>query len=370
MARSPGLSEAAGMDHPLTTRDGAVVSAEARAIARDAELIDLHLDTFIPPRLWGYDPLSDHPRVWWGRRFFGHSDLPRMDEGEVTGGMWSITTNPFRTAKGRWRTFQKNLARFEAMVEGSDRLRMVRTAAEYHAARADGLHAVMLAVQGGNAFDAAPDGPASVGQRLTRVTLVHLTNAWAGATSSPVSKLRRHRGLTEHGRTQIAQLNDQRVFVDLAHIHPDAFWDAHDAHDASQPLIVTHTGVRGVKPHWRNLDDRQIKAIADSGGVVGVMFHSGFLARKGGPRDGAMVVEHMEHVVNVGGEDAIAIGTDYDGAITPPVDLRSAASYPRLVQIMLDRGWPSARIVKALGANFLKSFERLRPSGDGGSAAR
>lgn len=347
----------------LTTRDGAPVSAEARALAREAELIDLHLDTFIPPRLWGYDPLTDHAKPLLGGRFFGHADLPRMDEGELSGGMWSITTNPFRTAKGRWRTFQKNLKRFEALVERSDRLAFARTAAEYQAVRATGAHAVLLAVQGGNAFDAAPDGPASADDRLTRVTVVHLTNAKAGASSSPVSKLRRHRGLSDHGRRQIEQLNSRRIFVDLAHIHPDAFWDAHDAHDARQPLIVTHTGVDGVKPHWRNLDDRQIKAIADSGGVVGVMFHRGFLARKGGPRDGAMVVEHMEHIMRVGGEDVVAIGTDYDGAITPPPDLRSAASYPRLVQIMLERGWTADRIHKALGLNFLRSFERLRPTG-------
>lgn len=345
----------------LTTRDGAQVSAEARAIAREADLIDLHLDTFIPPRLWGYDPLSDNRKPLFGGRFFGHSDIPRMDEGELTGGMWSITTNPFRTAAGRWKTFQKNLTRFDAMIARSDRMQQVRTAAEYRAARAAGKHAVMLAVQGGNAFDKAPDGPASIGDRLTRVTLVHLTNAWAGATSAPFSKLRRTRGLLDHGKRQIEQLNASRIFVDLAHIHPDGFWDAVDAHDKSQPLIVTHTGVDGVKPHWRNLDDKQIKAIADSGGVVGIMFHRGFLARKGGPRDGAMVVEHLEHVVNVGGEDAVAIGTDYDGAITPPKDLRSAASYPRLVQIMLERGWPAERIVKALGSNFLASFERLRP---------
>jgi membrane dipeptidase len=347
----------------LTTRDGAVVSAEARALAREAEFIDLHLDTFIPPRLWGYDPLADHAKPLFGGRFFGHSDLPRMDEGELSGGMWSITTNPFRTAKGRWRTFQKNLKRFEALVARSDRLEMVRNVQEYRAARARSAHAVLLSVQGGNAFDAAPNGPASIGDRLTRVTVVHLTNAKAGATSSPVSKLRRHRGLSDHGRTQIEQLNSQRIFVDLAHIHPDAFWDAHDAHDHSQPLIVTHTGVRGVKPHWRNLDDRQIKAIADSGGVVGIMFHRPFLNRKDGPTDGAMVVEHMEHVIRIGGEDAVAIGTDYDGAITPPPDLRSAASYPRLVQIMLDRGWSAERITKALGLNFLRCFERLRPAG-------
>ena len=161
------------------------------------------------------------------------------------------------------------------------------------------------------------------------------------------------------------QLDAERVFVDLAHIHPDAFWDAVEAHDASLPLIVTHSGVDGVNPHWRNLDDRQIKAIADSGGVVGVMFHRGFLCRPGGPKDGRAVVEHLDHLIEVGGEDCVAIGTDYDGAVNPPTDLRSADTYPRLIQHMLDAGWTDDRVRKCLGENFLRSWAALRPAHGG-----
>ena len=69
--------------------------------------------------------------------------------------------------------------------------------------------------------------------------------------------------------------------------------------------IVTHTGVRGVLNHWRNIDDEQIRAIADRGGVVGVMAHSGFLKRAGGPRGVEMIVEHIEHVLNIGGRSPV-----------------------------------------------------------------
>lgn len=337
------------------------ISEEARALVASSDVIDLHLDTLIPYRLWGYNPLTTHRRQVLGR--FGHSDLPRMTQGGLTGGMWSITTNPFRTAAGRWRTFLKNLERFRALVDRSDgRLAFARDPAEYTAVRARGAHAVLLAVQGGNAFDAAPEGPASAPDRLlTRVTLVHLTNNRAATTSSPASRLRRHKGLTPHGTRHIEQMNQARVFVDLAHISPQSFWHAVDVHPPHLPLIVTHTGVHGVKPHWRNLDDRQLKTVADSGGVIGIMWHTGFLARRGGPTDAHMVAEHMEHVVNVAGEDAVAIGTDHDGLILPPRDLRTAADWPRLVQVLLERGWPAGRVQKALGQNFLASWRRLRP---------
>ena len=339
------------------------ISAEAVALAHDCELVDLHIDTFIPPRLYGYDPLIRHRRGLFGGRFFGHLDLPRMHDGGLSGAMWSITTNPFRRAESRWRTLQRNLVRFQDMIaaSGGD-LRFARTLSEYRAVRAAGAHPVMLSIQGGNGLQAAPDGPASIPDNLlTRVTLVHLTNAVFGATSSPLSKLRRDKGLTAAGRVLVEQLNAERVFVDLAHIHPDAFWGAVEVHDKRQPLIVTHTGVREVCPHWRNLDDRQIKAIADSGGVVGVMLEWSFLRRRGGPRDGAIVIEHMEHIINVAGEDAPALGTDYDGFIRPPHDLRDGTHYPRLVQHMLDRGWSEQRIRKVLGSNYLNCFGRLRP---------
>ncbi len=340
------------------------ISTDAVALCHDAELVDLHIDSFIPPRLYGYDLQRRHERpLLPGGRFFGHLDLPRMFEGGLSGGMWSITTNPFRPAASRWRVFERNLARFRAFVNEDERLVFVRDVGEYRAARAEGRHAVLLSIQGGNALEGAPEGAASVPERLlTRVTLVHLTNACYGATSSPVSVLRRHRGLSPAGRALVEQLDGLRVFVDLAHIHPHGFWDAVDAHDKGLPLIVTHTGVDGVLPHWRNLDDQQVRAVADSGGVVGVMFHRGFLCRPGGPTDGRAVVEHLEHIIAVGGEDCPAIVTDYDGAIQPPTDLLSATDYPRLVQHMLDRGWSEARVRKVLGGNFLRSWEALRPA--------
>lgn len=339
------------------------VSEAAVELTRRCEVVDLHLDTFIPMRLFGYDPMRRHGQGILRGRHFGHMDLPRMQDAGLSGGMWSITTNPLRTAAGRWRAFTENVARLVEVVEASDgALALVRSHAEYRAARARGAHAIMLSVQGGNAFDGAPNGPADAPERLlTRVTLVHLTNSRLGAASTPVSYLRRRRGLSEAGRRLVTQLNEERIFVDLAHVHPDGFWDAVEAHDKSQPLIDTHTGVSGVTPHWRNLDDRQLKAIADTGGVVGIIYSVHFLKGAHGHRDGQMILEHMQHVIDVVGEDFVAIGSDYDGAIIPPPDLRSGDSYPKMVQYMLQRGWSEARIQKVLGENFLRAFALLRP---------
>jgi membrane dipeptidase len=338
-------------------------SAEAVALTRDATVVDLHLDTFIVPRLWGYDPLVRHERGPFGHRFFGHADVPRLADGGVDGAMWSITTNPFRRPARRWRTFRRNLAALRALIgRSAGAMAEVRTRRDFEAARARGAHGCFVAIQGLNAVTGAPGGVrALAGDDVLRATLVHLTDSLYGATSSPLGLLRRDKGLTSAGREAVAHLNAERILVDLAHIHARAFWDAVAAHDRSQPLIATHTGVSGVRPHWRNLDDAQLRAVADTGGVVGIIFATEFLRRPDGPRDGRMIVEHLAHVCDVAGEDAAGIGTDWDGAIVTPPDLGSADTLPRLVQYMLDAGFSETRVRKILGGNFLRALGMLRP---------
>ena len=75
----------------------------------------------------------------------------------------------------------------------------------------------------------------------------------------------------------------------------------------------------------------------------------------------ALIVDHIAHVVNTVGEDFAAVGSDYDGAISPPVLLRGSDCYPNLVSEMLSRGWTDTRIQKILGENFLRCFGELRP---------
>jgi membrane dipeptidase len=338
------------------------ISLEAVQLTRATDVIDLHLDTFILPRLWRYDVFARHDGGPLGRRFGGHVDVPRLRDGGLTGAMWSITTNPFRSAPMRWRVFLDNLARLRALVAGSGGLLAeVRTLAEYRAARARGAHACLLAIQGLNAIAAAAHGIASIPDDcIVRATLVHLTPSVYGGTSSPLGRGRDVR-LTALGHDTVRTMNARRMFVDLAHIHERAFWDVVATHDRTQPLLSTHTGVSGVRPHWRNLTDDQLRAIADTGGVVGIMFHENFLRRRGGPRDGAMIVEHVAHVIRVAGEDVAAIGSDFDGMITPPADVASADAYPRLVQHMLDAGFGADRIRKILGGNFLRALGALRP---------
>jgi membrane dipeptidase len=236
--------------------------------------------------------------------------------------------------------------------------RVVRNAAEYRAARADGLHAAFVGVQGGNALAYSLDAIDRLSPGLIlRVTLLHLTSSRLGATSSPLGG---DSGLTAFGKDYVRRLNAHKILVDLAHVSPAGFWDAVRAHDPGTPLIVTHTGVSGIFPHWRNLDDAQLRAIADSGGTVGIMFHSEFLGDRMFGGRLATIIRHIEHVIDVAGEDSVSLGSDWDGSIVTPRDMPTVVELPRLTQAMLDRKWSEARIRKVLGLNFLRVVESVR----------
>ncbi|HEX7670084.1 MAG TPA: membrane dipeptidase, partial [Polyangiaceae bacterium] len=341
--------------------------AEALSISREAvdlylssDVIDLHVDSFIWDRILGYDLTRRHGHGVLGARFYSQVDFPRMLAAGITGAEWVITTNPLRGSAGRARAFFRNLGRLRAIFDTvSDQFRVVRTEAEYRAARASGKHGAFIAIQGGNALDHDLTDYRKIEDNVvTRVTLVHLSSSSFGSTSSPL-KLRDH-GLTQRGRELVEVLDEQRIFVDLAHISPKGFWGAVDAHDRSLPLIVTHTGVSGVYPHWRNLTDDQIRAIANSGGTVGVMFHSSFLGESALGGRAAKIADHLEHIVNVAGEDHASLGSDWDGAIVTPRDLPTCLELPRLVQILLSRGHSHERIQKILGGNFLRTLRALR----------
>jgi membrane dipeptidase len=336
------------------------ISREAIDIYLAGDVIDLHLDTFIWQRSIGWDLRTRHGKGPLFGRVFGQVDLPRAREAAMTGGMWVITTNPLRRAAGRARAFTRNVRALKDTLDSvGDDVMVCRSLAEYQQARAADKHAAFLAIQGGNALDRDAQALDLIPDDLIlRITLVHLYNSSLGETSAP-SLSKRGTGLTAAGKAYVKRMNEKRILVDLAHIDKAGFFDAADVHDKSQPLIVTHTGIEGVHNHWRNIDDRQIKVIADTGGTIGIMYQRSFLGRSA---TAASVVDHMQRVVDVAGDDFISLGSDFDGAILPPPDLATCLEVPRLVQVMLDRGWQTERIHKALGKNFLRVLGAIRPT--------
>jgi len=322
-------------------------------------VVDAHVESFVWTRLVGYDLGHRHGSGRLGGCFYSQADLPRMVEAGLSAAVLSVATNPLRSRSSRTAAMMRNLARLRAAVERQGDVALVTDTAGYRRARAQGRLAIFLALQGGNALGSPEDVDRLPPGLVSRVTLVHLTASSVGSPSAPST--RPGRGLTGEGRALVEALNGAHILVDLAHVSVRGFWDALEVHDRAQPAIVSHTGVRGVHDIWRNVDDAQLRAIAEVGGVVGIMFHAGFLGEAFWSGRAEAVVAHIDHAVNVAGEDAVSIGSDFDGLIVPPADLRTVSELPVLVQRMLDRGYSADRVGKVLGTNYLAVMARIRP---------
>lgn len=337
------------------------VSQAAIDLYLASDVIDLHIDSFIWTRIWGYDLTERHDHGLLNASFYSQVDFPRVLEAGLTGATWVITTNPAKVATERRSTFIRNLSELkEIFAKVPEQFRLVKNVAEYRAARKEGKHGAFVGIQGGNALDVSEDALDVLSDgTVLRVTVVHLTSSGLGATSAPL-KLDKNAGLTAKGKDFIRGLNARKVFVDLAHISRQGFWDAVAVADKTQPLLVTHTGVTGVHDHWRNLDDDQLRAIAKSGGTIGVMYEATFLGDSKWGGTAEKIVDHLAHIVKVAGEDHASLGSDWDGAIVTPRDMPTCLELPKLVDIMLKRKFSERVIQKILGGNFLRVVEALR----------
>jgi membrane dipeptidase len=335
------------------------IATGAIELYRASDVIDLHIDSFIWQRTFGYDLTKRHRAPLWGA-FLGQVDFPRILEAEISGATWIITTNPLREPADRAATLLRNLDELcRTFARVPERFQVVTNFTQYEAARGAGKHAAFLGIQGGNALDLSLEDVARLCDgRVLRVTLVHLSSSRIGSTSSPMRL--RDTGLSSFGTSMVELLNERRVLVDLAHISARGFWAACEAHAKDVPFVVTHTGVSGVHRHWRNLDDDQIRAVARSGGVVGIMYHAPFLGDRPWAGRVDTVARHIEHVYRVAGEDTPALGSDWDGSIITPRDMPTCLELPRLVAALQKRALPDRVIQKILGSNFLRVVREVR----------
>jgi membrane dipeptidase len=195
----------------------------------------------------------------------------------------------------------------------------------------------------------------------------------------------RNSGLTNLGRDTIRRIESEKLLLDLAHGGARTIDEA--VAFARRPLTISHTGARAITDHPRNVSDAAIKAVADKGGVVGVYFMP-YLAPNSHPT-GAMLLDHIDHIAKIAGEDHISIGTD--GGVLPLVidakarenarkdyeyrkaagiaapgegpdvftiveDYNSIDKLKRLGSDLIKRGWTSAQVEKLLGRNLLRIY--------------
>jgi len=167
------------------------------------------------------------------------------------------------------------------------------------------------------------------------------------------------KGLTPLGMQAVERMIELGMLIDISHCTPAARKEIYEIVDASGkhvPLLATHVGAYEINPSPYNLEDWEIKRIAQDGGVMGVIFMPYWLMPKESGQGINFISRHIQYLVHVGGEDAVGIGTDFDGFTTPPDDLDNAAQLPRLTQRMWSDGHSEERIKKILGGNALRAI--------------
>jgi membrane dipeptidase len=163
-------------------------------------------------------------------------------------------------------------------------------------------------------------------------------------------------GLTRTGQAIVERMIELGMLIDLSHSTPTARRQVYDIADASgkrPPLLLSHVGAYEINPSPYNAEDWEIKRIARDGGVFGVIFMPYWLMPKASGQGINFISRTIRHLVDVGGEDAVGIGSDFDGFTTPPEDLTDPSQLPRLTQRLLIDGHGEERIKKILGGNVL-----------------
>jgi membrane dipeptidase len=325
-------------------------SERARALHHEHPPIDLHADTLMWSSWLGYDLHARHEPPLWRAAFGGHVDTPRLRDGGIGAQFFSLVSLPMaKRVRGLAQSVRAQIdVLAEAIERRPDQLRLARSAQDIEAGARDGAIAALLGIEGAHALEGNLDNVEVFAKQGVRyLGLLHFSANEAGHPAYGPGRSD-EQGLTPWGFDLVRRCEASGVLVDLAHINRKGFLDACSI--AQAPPIVSHTGVLGAFDHWRNIDDAQLRAVADLGGVVGVIFCPRYL----GGRGIGDVVRHMVHILDVVGEDAPALGSDWDGFILPTPALSDPRGLPLLTDALLDGGVPERTVGKILRGNVMR----------------
>jgi membrane dipeptidase len=333
-----------------TFRQSSLASDEARRLHAEHPAIDLHADTLMWSRWTGYDIHRRHEPLLPRAAFGGHIDLPRMRDGGMGAQFFGLVSLPVAPRmRGLSRAVHEQIDALDlAIARQPGAIRLVRKADEIEQCRREGAIAALLGIEGAHALEGDASRIEVFAKRGVRyLGMLHFSANEAGYPAYGRGR-RDVEGLTPWGLELVRRCEDAGVLVDLSHINKRGFMDACAV--ARRPPIVSHTGVLGAFDHWRNIDDEQLRAVSDKGGIIGVIFCPRYLGAAGIDA----VVKHLLHVLDVAGEDAPALGSDWDGFIVPTKELADPRGLPLLTDALLKAGVGERTVAKILRGNVMR----------------
>jgi membrane dipeptidase len=368
---------------------------EILRLHHDAIVCDLHVDTL--QRIAKGESLVSHG---------GHLDLVRMRRGGIDLQFFALWPDPaYLPGKPgeRDRSYQRTVDLLDAfdgaMRAHPDQIAPVHTAAETREVLQSGRIAAALGIEGGHAIENDIGKLEEMYRRGVRYMGLTWNNTtdWADAAKEETLHGTRHNGLTPFGEAIVRRMNGLGMIVDLSHSAESTFW--HVLRVSKAPVMASHSDVHAISPHFRNLKDDQIRALAAQGGIIGINFYCAFVSAEfmhkqtaaevvrkaeldaiatAHPYDfpvqseleravlrqemgpvavpASLLVDHVEHIVRLVGPDHVALGTDFDGTSAIVDDIPDAGELPRFTRLLWERGFREPAIRKILGENVLRFF--------------
>ncbi len=332
-----------------------------------------------------------------------HTDLRRLREGGVDVNFFSIWCDgseetPFDFAMAEMDSLALVLERNPDKIVLAPDTRTLEKVVE------DGKIAAIYGIEGGHMIEDDLEKLTRLYERGARYMTLTWNNstAWASSAADETSDGETAlMGLTDFGKQVVQRMNTLGMMVDVSHIGEQTFWDV--IRTTSKPVIASHSSVHAICPHPRNLKDEQIKAIAKNGGVVQLNFYTAFLdpdfgqktedfmRRHQAEKDSleqsgmhvylveeylfqkyqeetdamrpplSLLMDHMDHIVQLVGPDYVGLGSDFDGITSAPQGLDDVTSFPLITQAMLENGYAVEDIHKILGGNLLRVLKANEP---------
>ncbi len=361
----------------------------AAPVPANPRVIDGHNDTLLAL----YEPERGKGRSFFERSNHGHLDLPRAQEAGLAAAMFAIFTpsrrrrkqpQPFAPAPGAdtdttsppppqlppalthhyalraTLDMAALLLRLEAESNGA--LSIVRSSADLRRVLANPQTVgAVLHIEGAECIDrdfAVLDVLVAAGLRSLGIVWSRPTLFAEGVPFAFPSSPNTGPGLTDLGRELVRRCNAHRILIDLSHLNEKGFWDVAALSDA--PLVATHSCAHALSAFSRNLTDAQIKAIADSGGMVGINFFPAFLRADGDHTKTTSlseIVRHIAYVANLVGVDHVGFGSDMDGAEMPD-DFVDVTGMGKLLDALRAAGFDAPALEKIACANWSRVLQK------------
>lgn len=375
-------------------KDSIKLPEDAFKLHYDAIVVDSHNDYLYQVWKRGAD---------FGRKdAFTQSGLPRFREGGVSLQFFAIWI-PGSEEKRAFAFAKQQAERLKNIEkEYGSEFEIAYSYEDFERIHRSGKFCGMMGIEDGAAVGSSVDNLDvlyDAGVRYIGLTW-NKSNA-IGTSARDESDGRKSGGLTEFGKKVVKRMEEMGMMIDVSHSGEKTFWDIFDI--TKGPIIASHSNCYALDPHYRNLTDEQIKAIAERKGVIMVNFLDDFINSNGKetrvrdyyarykteldriyeenkgdlitfnkkrynfilehPVKGGTTLDdligHIDYIKNLVGVDYIGLGSDFDGGITPPIEVYDATCYPIITQRLAEKGYSEEDIRKILGLNFLRVLKQV-----------